>query len=44
MVKEEHPVAPRRDHDRAPREMPLDDPAVERVGMTGDEGEDLDQV
>jgi hypothetical protein len=44
MVEEEHPVAPRRDHDRAPREMSLGDTAVERVGMTVHEGENLDQV
>jgi hypothetical protein len=44
VVEQEHPVARRRDDDRAAREMPLDDPAVERVSMTVDEREDLGQV
>ena len=44
VVEQEHLVPRRRDDHCAPREVPLDDAAVERIGMAVDEREDLGQV
>ena len=44
VVEQEHPV-PRRRHDhRAPREMPLDDAAIEGIGVAVEERQDLGEV
>ena len=44
VMEQQHLVAGRRHDDGAPREVPVGDPPVERLGMAGDEGQDLPEV